>query len=382
MDPTKIIKVIQINLNHCKASTALCAKYMSENNISIGLLQDPYISNGRLFGFPNSWSKKSSTNMEAWIVVSKKFPINFLISTTSAVFVNIMFNSGNSCIVLGSQYVPPRSDIKKEMEEWENLYDKKLPLILGCDLNARSQSWGYSYEDGRGSFLKDFLVSNNLTRANTNNEKTFCTINASGCPDFTLANNKGINLIDCWRVEDGETLSDHRYITYSLSTSPVLMTNLRFKTKYGNHTSFKKFLASFLIELKYELMLCTTCDKLEEITIKFVKETQQLMLSHYRKKRYVLQSQFKWWSQKHAIQRNKIKSLLRRVKKSDSPNNDKYKIMLKKEKSIYKKMILQSKNESWKNFCCNQTKVFGSAFKMVTGKHFTPYETNIFSESN
>lgn len=124
--------MIQINLNNSRVATAQAAKTAAEENVNIILIQDPYVHNKRLYGFPNGWTCHSSINLRAWVVITGNNIIcNKQKQLNTSAFVTITTKTGN--LTIGSQYIPPKADIHEHLTEWTTLYEQNqdTELIIG-----------------------------------------------------------------------------------------------------------------------------------------------------------------------------------------------------------------------------------------------------------
>ncbi|GBL87011.1 Putative protein in type-1 retrotransposable element R1DM [Araneus ventricosus] len=85
-----------------------------------------------------------------------------------------------------------------------------LDLLVG-DFNARSQIWGYGFEDRRGRIMSEFIATNNFSVCNrTDLGPTFVTDKAQGFPDISLLSAALQDLFDSWLILNKESLSDHK----------------------------------------------------------------------------------------------------------------------------------------------------------------------------
>lgn len=141
---TTQLKILQLNTNHSRAPTVVLAQFILENSIDIALVQDPYVQDGRLQGFPGLWQTYPSKDYQAWIVIATpglnaSAPIAF----QSSVFVTLVTTEG--LLTIGTQYAAPSADFKEAINEWSPLLqslDENASFFLGGDLNARSPLWG------------------------------------------------------------------------------------------------------------------------------------------------------------------------------------------------------------------------------------------------
>lgn len=84
----------QINLHNCKAATALLAQTLLEEKTDIALIQDPYVNDNRIHGFPKTCQIYSSSTLNAAIIIC-----NPLIS-----HIHILKTQKKSSPVAGMQY--------------------------------------------------------------------------------------------------------------------------------------------------------------------------------------------------------------------------------------------------------------------------------------
>ncbi|XP_061729131.1 uncharacterized protein LOC133534053 [Cydia pomonella] len=104
-----------------------------------------------------------------------------------------------------------------------------VPVLVAGDFNAKSTTWGCPATDPRGEVLEEWAVSLGLAVLNTGSESTCVRPQGESIVDITFASNVLARRVQNWRVEVGvESLSDHRYIRFDLSTPPVTARNTRF----------------------------------------------------------------------------------------------------------------------------------------------------------
>ena len=93
---------------------------------------------------------------------------------------------------------------------------KNLPLIIGTDCNAHHPAWGSTNINPRGNQLLEYVLASKLHVLNKGSSPTFVVANRSEVLDITLASNSILQYIVNWKVEDEESISDHKYITFML----------------------------------------------------------------------------------------------------------------------------------------------------------------------
>lgn len=96
-------------------------------------------------------------------------------------------------------------------------------VTIAGDFNAKSSVWGSASNDRRGDLLWDVMSSLGMTAANVGSTPTFFSVTRSSVVDITFTGDIGIN---GWRVmDDVESLSDHRYITFELGATVQSIVN-------------------------------------------------------------------------------------------------------------------------------------------------------------
>jgi hypothetical protein len=119
-----------------------------------------------------------------------------------------------------SGYASPNigiEEFKKYLGRLENcIRHARLDVLVAGDLNAKSPIWGSGVEDNRGAALADLLSANNMFAQNLGEKATFVGARGQSVIDITCATSGLAPRIQNWKVEDTETLSDHRLITYEI----------------------------------------------------------------------------------------------------------------------------------------------------------------------
>jgi hypothetical protein len=166
-----------------------------------------------------------------------------------------------------SVYVSPNSG-------WE-LYEKRLEQVGSCvrnsgehvllagDFNAKSPVWGAAHEDARGAALADLLAQCDVTVLNRGNQATFVGASGSSIIDVTCASAGLAQRVGEWRVEEQETTSDHRPITYRLLGREPVAAHRRADTRWEWREDREEALA---LELRRQLETAATahagkCDR-------------------------------------------------------------------------------------------------------------------------
>ena len=165
-----MLKAVQINLHHSKAASASLVRQLSDEDLDVALIQEPWVNNSAVLGLGTSGKllyNAGGDRPRAGIVFRKtvKFlPIPYLCTDDLvAAYVEIPGKQGKKMVVC-SAYLPgdlpdPVPQLAALVEYCE---DQRTDLLLGCDANSHHTSWGSTDINLRGELLNDFFLSRNL----------------------------------------------------------------------------------------------------------------------------------------------------------------------------------------------------------------------------
>ncbi|XP_035206622.1 uncharacterized protein LOC118181574 [Stegodyphus dumicola] len=216
------IKCLQINLQHAKAATAQATQFAVENAIDIIFAQEPYTRNGMTMGFPMHWNiyqKVDINHPPRAIIICCNTDWSPSVITMERDSSAILLDLRSLTVVLVSQYSPPSEDLNPVTQSIQNLLQRIhiSNMVFAGDYNAHNTTWGYAVTSPKGRDLEDFLSSNNFVLQNTEGAPpSYDRIYAHGWPDLTFTTTHATNLIQDWKVEDAISLSDHKFITFTL----------------------------------------------------------------------------------------------------------------------------------------------------------------------
>jgi hypothetical protein len=116
-------------------------------------------------------------------------------------------------------------DIQGQIESNLNKINEILKLtkggkaLIAADTNARSKTWHDHCTNARGKKLKEFLVATHLHIINEHSERnTFSNTRGVSNIDLTITNNNLLKHFLDWEISEEESLADHNYIKFKLST--------------------------------------------------------------------------------------------------------------------------------------------------------------------
>ncbi|KAJ0169886.1 hypothetical protein K1T71_014492 [Dendrolimus kikuchii] len=125
-------------------------------------------------------------------------------------------------VVLGGYFSPNRrlADFEGWIEEVGTVVARSRPrpvLVLG-DLNAKSVAWGSPRTCARGEALEEWVIEKGLVVLNRGSVHTCVRQQGGSIVDVSFASPELARRVQDWRVVTGvETISDHRYIRFSVS---------------------------------------------------------------------------------------------------------------------------------------------------------------------
>ncbi|WP_333765278.1 hypothetical protein, partial [Streptomyces sp. IBSBF 2390] len=121
------------------------------------------------------------------------------------------------CVAFGYlpyEEVEPPSPALREL-----VASNKWPTLIGGDENAHNLMWGSTNNNPRGECLMDFILENDMTIRNRGRAPTFMNKVRGEIIDLTLTNKRFTDEVVDWRVLDQDSFSDHRYISFEVTTS-------------------------------------------------------------------------------------------------------------------------------------------------------------------
>lgn len=160
------MEVIQVNLNHCEMAQDLLMQSVSENQIDVALIAEPF----RIPANNGNWiSDKAKL---AAVFVCGKHAIQEVVSNQHDGIVIVKINNMFLC----SFYAPPRWSIEEYEEKVDlitSLLQGKNPVIISGDFNAWAEEWGSRYTNARGQSTLEALAKLEVNLANDGETSTF-----------------------------------------------------------------------------------------------------------------------------------------------------------------------------------------------------------------
>lgn len=102
----------------------------------------------------------------------------------------------------------------------------KKKIIIGGDLNARAKLWDNTY-NARGFILEEWVDRTDMMILNDGKMETCVRAQGSSRVDVTIATEAAAKEIREWEVDvETDTLSDHRYIRFSIEEKTLAKLDL------------------------------------------------------------------------------------------------------------------------------------------------------------
>lgn len=369
---SKETTILQINLNHSRAATAQAAKHIQEEKVDIALIQDPYVTADRLYGFPTTWPQHASKNKQAWVVVANNKLIHSY-QTPTQTTATIVISTETEELAIASQYIPPKEDFIPALKEWEQMAENWTPhhLIIGADLNASAPLWGSRTTNERGNYLQQHITTNGLSIANDDDSPpTFQARGKMGWPDVTITNNP--HIIKEWEVSKVPSLSDHSYITYKYQGKTKKKITKRYRTKGIRLEPLQEAFSENIGHLRQKISEVSSPEELDNFTTELQSSIVDACHITLKKKSIGKPPTFTWWNSQLRQERNKVNAMSKKYNNMTPEQKQVNKATLNKARAQYRRLIIATKRKAWQDFCTAQEANFGSAYKFAHGKYFAP----------
>ena len=362
------IKCWQVNLHHCQAASYNICREIDKvhiKNSTLVLIQEPWIYKSKIRGLGRNNIFQGTGNPRACIVASAELTAWKLNDYCDADIVAVAIRgrigpNNHRRIVFASVYMAhglPVPPVKME-ELVRYCEDKRLPLIIGSDVNAHHQLWGSTDTNARGDDLFNYLATTTLSWANKGHKPTFVTRNRQEVLDVTFFSDEASGLIDDWHVSDEPSLSDHKYIKFQISLDKP-----------------KPPLRRWVKNTDWDVYRCQLRGKIEELqTTEPINSPEAMemaansitscMVSAWEEACPITRGQKStsktWWTPELSRERTKVRSLLRRACRSTSDESwDNYHVALRN----YKYSLRKTKRKSWQDYC-NKTESLDATVKL------------------
>ena len=233
-----LIKCIQINLHHAKATTDVLSHRFVSQNMDLAFIQEPWTLGNKIKGLSKQVGKliycNGTQSPRAAILADSKInliPIpDFVSRDLVAVMVELLGERGRQDVVMASAYFPgdseptPPSEVRRLIAHCKQ---KRLSYLIGCDANAHHTVWSSSDINGRGEYLFEYVISNNVDILNRGKKPTFINAIRREVLDMTLASPNLGSSIKNWHVSEQASMSDHLHIRFDVEAVAMQQQEVR-----------------------------------------------------------------------------------------------------------------------------------------------------------
>lgn len=179
------LNMVQYNCQRAYAIMCDLGEMMGKRGVSVALLQEPYVRNGRVCGLPTGMNVITSgdTNVKAAIVVNNfKLGLMRVEECTNEHGVCVWLKGDFGELYVVSVYCQHGKAIEPYLEYMDRLCDvtKGKRVLIGMDANAVSPLWfskgniGGRAKELRGRILEDWITGNDMIVLNEpSDEYTF-----------------------------------------------------------------------------------------------------------------------------------------------------------------------------------------------------------------
>ena len=328
-----MLRCIQLNCHHSKISSALLTKKLNSVHPTIALITEPWLAKGkRVAGLP-SGDRYYAEGARAAIICKniKSWPIPQWTDKDTAT-ANIMIDKKRA-VVSSVYWDITEEDPPKILESLAK--QKDVPVIIGMDSNAHSTTWGSKENNKRGERLEEILLENDLHILNQGSKATFIGAQGESVIDLTLTNQKGLSLIEEWKVEEEDFGSDHRAISFVCKHQEEWTESRNLKR--ANWYKFRKAVQASLHPLTRIRWTKSMVEEEARAIETVIIDALDLVAPSHRRK--VKENKLTWWSSKLNELRKKMNNL-----------KDKTGDLYKKVKREFQKELMNRKQESWRKW--------------------------------
>ncbi|XP_023315674.1 uncharacterized protein LOC111693878 [Trichogramma pretiosum] len=205
-----IMRILQLNLNHCKAAQDLLSQTILEERINVAVVSDQY----KNLEPPYTWL--ADANSQAAIWVQGGSTVQERPARARPFFTWARING----IYLFSVYAPPRLADVEFFALLSDIIEEALnrrPLIVAGDFNAWATEWGCRVTRQRGTILLNALATLEAALLNTGDTPTFAGALGYSVIDLTFASDTLAPRITSWAVSELYTHSDHQAIVFEIA---------------------------------------------------------------------------------------------------------------------------------------------------------------------
>ncbi|KAL7725636.1 hypothetical protein ACLKA6_005695 [Drosophila palustris] len=345
-----MVKFLQLNLNHYRASQDLLSQTVREERIDVAILSEPYVEKHE-----GQWHQSTDGKAAMWSCGQPPCQL------TQRLFRNgfVRAKCGNTYV-----YSVPLAEFGAIIEDIAQDARSRSPVLIAGDLNAWATEWGSKSTTPRGAILLDTLASLQVCLLNTGTKSTYSKAGRESIIDLTFASPL---LARCskWCVSDLYIHSDHLAVLTTVSLTSDRSAGIL------QHASYKTDSLDRDCHLRMVDGLCVRGDAngSAEAIADTITEACNVSMTTVRRggnhHRPVV-----WWNADIAKARRECHAARRRCQRArSSPMYDLYASQFKRKRKELKEAIKASKARHFQELCdAADLEPFGAAYKLVMKK--------------
>lgn len=357
-----MINILQINIGECRAAHDLLRATAALRGADLLFISEP----NRILGFSlDGWFFDSSGR--AAIAIMGNFPIDEIgPPETGFIWVATKGLRMYSCYCSPNASDADFGGFTRKLED--SIRSAGCDVIVAGDFNSKSPEWGSPKEDKRGKWLADLAASLGLIVCNDGRKPTFVRGSSESHIDLTFISQSSAGRVSGWEVLEEESLSLHRYISFSVDA-----TSNRPSACDRKGWSITKLLRPKLAEaIECGMPAAATAgkDDCKRMTDWLTDICDRCMPKHnYSGRRRPVP----WWNSDIAGQRKKCllarRAYTRKRRIRDEPGCAVEKASFKQERKVLAGMILAAKEDNWRRICeMVEEDPWGLPYKIVMKK--------------
>ncbi|XP_076301828.1 uncharacterized protein LOC143219918 [Lasioglossum baleicum] len=205
------IKMLQINLNHCKNAQELLTQSTEQYGIDIVFISEPWSP-------PSYWLNDGHKCASIWIPqpTNKFKSIKSLYKSKGIVAVQLDDYTYISCYFSPNISLEAYTEGISELERFLDTIRVDKCIITG-DFNAKSPAWGSNKLDDHGTIVMEMSNNFGLIPKVSSGSHTFERNGHCSTIDIILCGTIAYNYITSSHILEDYTASDHRYLKHVLT---------------------------------------------------------------------------------------------------------------------------------------------------------------------
>lgn len=361
-----MVKCIQINLGKRASATGELNLRLEKGEADIVFIQEPCkklkgLSGGTTFCSSNLMNKQARSAI--WIKKEIVQDLECLLieqfSNRNMTTVEIKLKNDKGSqkkILLCSVYLPSLDDDKHYINnpidsQIEDVVDhcgkSNVECILAGDFNAHSIAWGSDNDDVRGKNILEFLTLSNLRLLNCGSAPTFLSGLNGSIIDLTLSSPLLSRSITKWKVDERDSLSDHRAIYFEITSCRPTESSQHVKKK----TDWIKYKSLVEKDLENFRMNLDNINDFDQTAKNFSDILREAFNKCCVSKKFKGNFHTSWYSNQLNSLRKEVRAKLKKALDAKNRRLTSSIILLEEYRKVrndYNKKCSKAKSESWK----------------------------------